>query len=117
MTDDAGLAHPGLVPQAMSLGLGKEWGKICKAYAAANRALGDIVKARHTHAAHAAFGSTQATPGSNIALTCRIAAVGSVLDRKLRRDLPVNLRDRKPTVATGMSASIIDRLYTHSVAM
>ncbi|GLC41025.1 hypothetical protein PLESTB_000951200 [Pleodorina starrii] len=30
--------------QAMSLGLGEEWDKICKAYAAANRALGDIVK-------------------------------------------------------------------------
>lgn len=30
--------------QAMSLGLGDEWDKICKAYAAANRALGDIVK-------------------------------------------------------------------------
>lgn len=32
--------------QAMSLGLGDEWDKICKAYAAANRALGDIVKVR-----------------------------------------------------------------------
>lgn len=32
--------------QAMSLGLGKEWDRVCKAYAAANRALGDIVKVR-----------------------------------------------------------------------
>jgi len=30
--------------QAASLGLGDEWDKICRAYAAANRALGDIVK-------------------------------------------------------------------------
>jgi len=30
--------------QANSLGLGGDWGKICKSYAAANRALGDIVK-------------------------------------------------------------------------
>ncbi|KAG2437519.1 hypothetical protein HYH02_011162 [Chlamydomonas schloesseri] len=30
--------------QAMSLGLGEEWSNICTAYAAANRALGDIVK-------------------------------------------------------------------------
>ncbi|PNH09743.1 Pyruvate carboxylase 1, partial [Tetrabaena socialis] len=30
--------------QAMSLGLGEEWDKICTAYAGANRALGDIVK-------------------------------------------------------------------------
>ena len=32
--------------QALSLGLGKEWPRICTSYAAANRALGDIVKAR-----------------------------------------------------------------------
>lgn len=31
-------------PQAASLGLGDSWGKVQKAYAAANRALGDIVK-------------------------------------------------------------------------
>lgn len=30
--------------QAMANGLGKEWPKICAAYAAANRVLGDIVK-------------------------------------------------------------------------
>ncbi|GAX77798.1 hypothetical protein CEUSTIGMA_g5241.t1 [Chlamydomonas eustigma] len=30
--------------QAASLGLGKEWDRICTSYAAANRALGDIVK-------------------------------------------------------------------------
>ena len=30
--------------QAMSLGLGEEWSRICQSYAAANRALGDIVK-------------------------------------------------------------------------
>lgn len=30
--------------QALSLGLGGEWPKICTAYAAANRALGDIIK-------------------------------------------------------------------------
>jgi len=30
--------------QATSLGLGKEWDRICTSYAAANRALGDIVK-------------------------------------------------------------------------
>ena len=39
-------ATAGLPLQAMSLGLGKEWDRICKAYAAANRALGDIVKVR-----------------------------------------------------------------------
>jgi len=32
--------------QANSLGLGADWDKICKSYAAANRALGDIVKVR-----------------------------------------------------------------------
>ena len=32
--------------QATSLGLGNEWDKICTSYAAANRALGDIVKVR-----------------------------------------------------------------------
>ena len=30
--------------QAASLGLGNEWDRICTSYAAANRALGDIVK-------------------------------------------------------------------------
>ena len=30
--------------QATSLGLGSEWDRICTSYAAANRALGDIVK-------------------------------------------------------------------------
>ena len=30
--------------QAASLGLGDEWTRICSSYAAANRALGDIVK-------------------------------------------------------------------------
>jgi hypothetical protein len=30
--------------QAASLGLGAEWDKVCVSYAAANRALGDIVK-------------------------------------------------------------------------
>lgn len=35
---------PALLPQAASLGLGDSWGKVQSAYAAANRALGDIVK-------------------------------------------------------------------------
>lgn len=30
--------------QATSLGLGAEWSNVCKSYAAANKALGDIVK-------------------------------------------------------------------------
>jgi pyruvate carboxylase len=32
--------------QAFSLGLGEQWERVKSAYAAANRALGDIVKAR-----------------------------------------------------------------------
>ena len=32
--------------QAFSLGLGEQWEKVKAAYAAANRALGDIVKVR-----------------------------------------------------------------------
>jgi pyruvate carboxylase len=32
--------------QAASLGLGDSWGKVQQSYAAANRALGDIVKVR-----------------------------------------------------------------------
>jgi hypothetical protein len=42
--------------QAMSLGLGKDWDKIRRSYAAANRALGDIVKVRNLPAAAAAAG-------------------------------------------------------------
>lgn len=38
------LQYTNLKFQAMSLGLGEEWDRICRAYAAANRALGDIVK-------------------------------------------------------------------------
>lgn len=44
MLTTTALFFPPFVVQAMSLGLGKEWEKICKSYAAANRALGDIVK-------------------------------------------------------------------------
>lgn len=47
--------------QAASLGLGDSWGKVQQSYAAANRALGDIVKVRgstqHQHAAPACNGS------------------------------------------------------------
>jgi hypothetical protein len=35
--------------QAASLGLGDSWGKVQQSYAAANRALGDIVKVRQTY--------------------------------------------------------------------
>ena len=38
--------------QALSLGLGGQWEKVKTAYAAANRALGDIVKVRHLGHSH-----------------------------------------------------------------
>ena len=38
------LQYTNLKFQAASNGLGKEWDRICTSYAAANRALGDIVK-------------------------------------------------------------------------
>jgi hypothetical protein len=44
MHEMPGGQYTNLKIQANSLGLGGDWGKICKAYAAANKALGDIVK-------------------------------------------------------------------------
>lgn len=42
------LCNVPLYMQALSLGLGGEWQRVKEAYAAANRALGDIVKVMHT---------------------------------------------------------------------
>jgi len=60
--------------QALSLGLGEQWEKVKTAYAAANRALGDIVKARAARAgpALAAFPST---PANSAAVACAGDAV------------------------------------------
>jgi hypothetical protein len=77
--------------QAASLGLGEEWSRICTAYAAANRALGDIVKAsegrglvpgRTRGAGRAPGGEPEATqrhsPGCGCARS-RVAALPSPL--------------------------------------
>jgi hypothetical protein len=57
-----------LRPQAASLGLGDSWGKVQQAYAAANRALGDIVKVTPSSKVGARRGRRGAREGRRVSL-------------------------------------------------